>query len=71
MKSEPVLLYRRGYLGGPMRRERVTRDEVRQAARASGHASLADVEAVVLETDGTLSVLGAVPDLPERDDGVP
>ncbi|MFR9803953.1 DUF421 domain-containing protein [Pseudonocardia sp. RS010] len=66
VKSEPVLLYRRGFVGPEMRRARVTRDEVHQAARASGRASLAEVEAVVLETDGTLSVLPAVPDLPER-----
>lgn len=67
MKSEPVLLYRSGFLRGPMRRARVTEDEVRQAARSSGKASLDDVEAVVLETDGSFSVLSAVPDLtPER-----
>jgi uncharacterized membrane protein YcaP (DUF421 family) len=63
VRSEPVLLYRSGFLPGPMRRARVTEDEVRQAARASGKASLDDVAAVVLETDGTLSVLPAVPDL--------
>lgn len=57
VKSEPVLLYREGFLHGPMRRARMTEDEVRQAARASGTASLDDVGAVVLETDGSLSVL--------------
>lgn len=67
VKSEPVLLYRQGFLDGPMHRARVTRDEVRQAARASGRASLDEVEAVVLETDGSLSVLAAVPGLPESD----
>ena len=39
-----------------MRRERVTAGEIRQAVRASGHGGL-DVAAVVLETDGTLSVI--------------
>ncbi len=63
VKSEPVLLYRSGFLPGPMGRTRVTEDEVRQAARSSGQASLDDVAAVVLETDGTLSILPAVPDL--------
>jgi uncharacterized membrane protein YcaP (DUF421 family) len=67
VKSEPVLLYREGMLPGPMRRARVTEDEVRQAARAAGHAGLSDVAAVVLETDGTLSVLTAVPVLPEAE----
>jgi uncharacterized membrane protein YcaP (DUF421 family) len=65
VKSEPVLLYRGRFLAGSMRRARVTEDEVRQAARSSGHARLAEVEAVVLETDGTLSVLTGIPELPE------
>lgn len=63
VKSEPVLLYRSGFLHRSMRDARVTEDEVRQAARASGKASLGDVAAVVLETDGTLSVLTFDPDL--------
>ena len=67
VKSDPVLLYRRGFLDGPMRRARVTRSEVSQAARGSGRGSLDEVEAVVLETDGTLSVLGTAPDLPSDD----
>lgn len=40
-----------------MRRERVTPDELRQAARAQGHPDLSEVTAIVLETDGTLSIL--------------
>jgi uncharacterized membrane protein YcaP (DUF421 family) len=63
VKSEPVLLYRSGFLPEAMRRARVTEDEVRQAARSSGKASLDDVAAVVLETDGSLSVMPSVPDL--------
>jgi uncharacterized membrane protein YcaP (DUF421 family) len=62
VKSEPVLLYRSGFVHGAMRRARVTEDEVRQAARSSGKASLDDVAAVVLETDGSFSTLPAVPD---------
>ena len=58
VKSEPTLIYRYGFLRERMRRMRVTEDEVRQAARAAGNADLA---AVVLETDGSLSVLGQVP----------
>ncbi len=61
VKSEPTLLYRDGYLEPAMRRERVTRDEVLQAARSQGHASLDGVAAVVLETDGSLSVLTSAP----------
>ncbi len=61
VKSEPTLLYRNGFVHGAMRRTRVTEDEVRQAARGAGKAELDAVAAVVLETDGTLSVLSAVP----------
>lgn len=57
VKSEPTLLYHDGFLRGAMRRERVTSDEIRQAARAQGHAELTAVAAIVLENDGTLSVL--------------
>lgn len=62
VKSEPTMVYRRGFLDGPMRRMRITKDEIRQAARAAGNAGLDEVAAVVLETDGSLSVL---PDAPE------
>ena len=60
-KSEATLLYRGGFLDAAMRRQRVTRGEVLQVARAEGHATLDDVAAVVLETDGTLSILGDLP----------
>lgn len=59
VKAQPSLLYHRGeFLWGAMKRERVNAEEVRQAMREHGKASLDDVEAVVLETDGSLSVLG-------------
>lgn len=61
VKSEPTLLYRDGFLTGAMRRERVTPDELRQAARGQGYAGLGDVAAIVLETDGSLSILTARP----------
>lgn len=61
VKSEPTLLYRNEFLRGSMRRMRVTEDEIRQAARAGGKASLAQVSAVVLETDGSFSILSDVP----------
>lgn len=41
-----------------MKRERIAELEVQQAARQQSFASLADVEAIVLESDGTFSVLG-------------
>lgn len=39
------------------RRARVSAAEVRQAVRSSGHGDLTAIAAVVLETDGTLSVV--------------
>ena len=58
VKSEPRLLFHRGqYLTDALRRERVTESEVRSAARTQGHLSMREVAAVVLETDGTFSVM--------------
>jgi uncharacterized membrane protein YcaP (DUF421 family) len=58
INGEPVLVLLRGeFLLGVMRRERVTEAEVRAAVRNDGIASMDAVEAVVLETDGTLSVV--------------
>lgn len=66
VKSEPTLLYRHGFLRETMRRERVTEDEVTQAARSQGYADLSSVAAVVHETDGTLSILTDLPTDRER-----
>ena len=60
VKGEPTLLYHGGrLLKERMRRERVTEEEVRAAVRSSGHLSLGTVAAVVLETDGSFSVVGS------------
>lgn len=57
-KSEPRLLFYQGaYLEDAMRAERVVRAEIRQAMRAAGCGAESAVEAVVLETDGTLAVV--------------
>ncbi|MCA1798873.1 MAG: DUF421 domain-containing protein [Xanthomonadaceae bacterium] len=56
--GEPVLLLYRGeYLQGALRRARVTEDEVRTALRSEGLGDAAQVGAVVLETDGSFSVV--------------
>lgn len=56
--GEPALLLRAGVmLPAAMRTARVTAEEVKAAIRQAGLASLAQVEAVVLETDGTMSVI--------------
>lgn len=62
VKAEPALVCHRGrLLENAMRRERLTREEVLAAIRASGIESLDKVGAVVLETDGTISVLDQLP----------
>jgi uncharacterized membrane protein YcaP (DUF421 family) len=61
VKSEPALVYRGGFVEPVLRRERITEEEVRQAARGQGYAALDDVEALVLETDGSFSVLTRPP----------
>jgi uncharacterized membrane protein YcaP (DUF421 family) len=56
--ARPTLLLRDGRpLEDALRKQRVTLDEVRQAVRSSGRGGLGDVAAVVLETDGTMSVI--------------
>ena len=58
VKSEPRLLFHGGhFLENALRAERVTESEVRSAIRSSGHLSMQKVAAVVLETDGTFSVM--------------
>lgn len=59
VRSEPALLASAGaFCSGTMRRERVTEDEVISAIRSSGGRDLASAEAVILESDGTISVIG-------------
>ena len=56
--GEPaLLLYRGAFLQQALRAERVTEGEVRAAIRGAGLADLEEAEAVVLETDGSFSVV--------------
>lgn len=58
--ARPSLLLDDGrLLHDAMRDQRVTEDEVRQAIRATGSGDLADIAAVVLESDGSFSVIPA------------
>ena len=58
VKAEPALLLHQGdFLYGQMRRARVVEAEIRAAVREHGIASLDEVAAVVLETDGSFSVI--------------
>lgn len=56
--SEPVLVVSRGaYLPRAMRKARVTESEVQAVLRQNDVASLEEVETVILETNGSMSVL--------------
>ncbi len=58
IRSEPTLLLHHGrMMSRAMQRERITEGEVLAALRAAGVASVDGVEAVILETDGSLSVV--------------
>ncbi len=57
VRSEPSLLAKDGrFCDGHMQRERITRDEAMSAVRANGGDDLSDVEFLILESDGTISV---------------
>jgi uncharacterized membrane protein YcaP (DUF421 family) len=58
IRSEPTLLVRNGsFCHGAMMRQRITEDEIMSALRSHGSRELAEVEAVVLESDGSLSIV--------------
>lgn len=58
VKAEPVLLLLNGrFQPEAMRRARVTEGEIRAALRSKGISTLQKAAAVVLETDGSFSVL--------------
>lgn len=62
IKSEPRLLYLNGsFLEDTMKKERINRVEILQAIRNQGKGSLEEVKAVVLETDGSMSVIQGEP----------
>ncbi|CBS90069.1 DUF421 domain-containing protein [Azospirillum lipoferum] len=70
IKAQPTLLVYRGeFLPGALKQQRVTREEVMAVLRAQGRRQLNGVLAVVLETDGSFSVVpggegGTDPDPP-------
>jgi uncharacterized membrane protein YcaP (DUF421 family) len=58
VRASPALLVRKGeFCKDTMRRERITEREVLSAVRASGVSGVEDAAAVVLESDGTISVI--------------
>jgi uncharacterized membrane protein YcaP (DUF421 family) len=57
INGEPTLLLSRGkFIPRALKKERITEEEVRGAIRANGVNRVEDVDAVILENDGTLSV---------------
>jgi uncharacterized membrane protein YcaP (DUF421 family) len=60
VKSEPTLLVNDGnYLEKAMREQRVTQAEIEASLRDHGLAAIDQARCVVLETDGSLTVVGA------------
>jgi len=58
IKSEPTLLTFKGkMLEDALKDERVAKGEVLAAIRTSGYSSIEEIDAVVLETDGSFSVI--------------
>lgn len=57
INGHPALLFSHGeFIPRALKRERITEGEVRAAIREKGITRVEDVDAVVLENDGTLSV---------------
>ena len=57
VRSEPTLLARDGqFCLSAMKRGRVTQDEALSSVRASGGSTIGDVDTMVLESDGLISV---------------
>ena len=58
VNGEPTLLMHKGnFLDDAMKRERVTKEEVNSALREQGIRTYEKVDSIVLETDGTFSVV--------------
>ncbi len=58
IKSEPRLLFHEGrFLESAMKAKRVRREEILQVVRSQGIAAIDEIEFVVLETNGKMSVI--------------
>ncbi len=63
VKSEPKLLcYNGAFLFDALKRERIVESEIMQSLRSQGFSSLKDVNAVVLETNGNISIISELKD---------
>ena len=58
IKASPDLLYYQGqFIESALNKYRVLKSEIMQAIRSNGFSSMEDVEAVVFETNGSMSVI--------------
>ncbi|MDI7865245.1 DUF421 domain-containing protein [Rhizobiaceae bacterium n13] len=58
VKSEPTVVFSKGAcIRSELRKQRLTEGEILAAIRSPGHRSEQMIDAVILETDGSLSVL--------------
>lgn len=63
VKAKPaLLLYKGQFMELDMRRERITKEEILAAIRSQGIGNVEEVDAVVLETQGNLSVIQNIED---------
>lgn len=61
VNANPAMILRDGkFLDQPMRSQRVAEADIRAAVRQHGYACLEDVDAVILEADGTFSVIARI-----------
>ncbi len=61
VKSEPKLLgYKGKLLYDALKKERIVENEVMQILRSNGYSALSDVDAIVLETNGNISVISKI-----------
>lgn len=58
VRSEPVVLLRKGEIfESALRKARLTKEELEQGARNAGASGLETIDAILLETDGSLSII--------------
>jgi uncharacterized membrane protein YcaP (DUF421 family) len=61
VKSKPTILVSRGsFIDSALLAQRVTRDEIHAVLRSQGVSTVEDIDVLVLETDGTFSVMRSV-----------
>jgi uncharacterized membrane protein YcaP (DUF421 family) len=72
VNPSPVLLLARGTMvEANMKHSRVTKADICKAVRSAGHGSLEQVAVVVLEPDGTFTVLGRAEEMASALEDVP